>query len=197
MDTSEYQLIEFNYTDEEKEQLDKYTKSALDAIDKLIKYSLQNLTISEKNRVSNFETVSQIEEFKPLCSMYPMVVKYVLWMQLFSKKAFVKYMEWKAKVRPSESVRLQYQEDKRSVELWKNKYHYAVYVKYLYRYKYNPSSDKLNEIYKTTYEQLNSETTAMLDIIEEQQKQMKQTKEDRLEHMKDDIKKHLSLFVAN
>jgi uncharacterized protein YeaO (DUF488 family) len=130
-----------------------------------------------------------MEQFSKFCSEYPVASKYIIAYGLFSTKAFEKYMNWKAKLRPSDKMRSRLAGNQREQEHFKNKYIYGMYVKFLYADK-NPRAGlkEINSVYNDTVKALNEETDKFFKAYEsaklEADKLESKLKEDRLESIK-------------
>ena len=198
MDTTEYKLIELNYTDEELKRIEQINKEHVDKAIDLFKYNRDNILANEKEidikkRVINIQENS---EFKEFCRLYPIVSKYIIAFGLFSKKAFIKYLDWKAKIRPTDESRAKLTNNQREQEKFKNKYIYAVYIKFLYQEKINTSHANLsdvNDAYVKTYEALNKETDDFFDLYDEEVKKQNEKKELNTEEKKQKILNQLKI----
>ena len=139
MDTSEYKLLDIKYSDDDIKKIEEFNKQHVEKALELFKYNRNNILENEKD-VDIKKRVLDIQSndnFKDFCRTYPIVSKYIIAFGLFSKKAFIKYLDWKAKVRPSDMMRVKLTNNQREQEKFKNKYIYAVYVKFLYQEKMN------------------------------------------------------------
>jgi hypothetical protein len=109
MDTSEFKLIDIKYSEDDLKKIDEYNQKHLDKALELFKYNRQNILENEKESDNNIKdrviSVQTNENFRDFCRTYPIVSKYIIAFGLFSKKAFIKYLDWKAKVRPSDITR--------------------------------------------------------------------------------------------
>lgn len=199
MDTSEYKLIELNYTDEELKKIEKFNKEHVDKALDLFKFNKNNILNNEKEfdikkRVNDIQSNP---DFKDFCRLYPIVSKYIIAFGLFSKKAFIKYLDWKAKVRPTDESRAKLAGNPRKQEKFKNKYIYAVYIKYLYQEKINPSMHSnlsdINDAYVKTYEALNEETDKFFNLYEEEVKKQNEKKDMNTEERKQKILNQLKI----
>ena len=82
----------------------------------------------------------------------------------------------------------------REQELWKNKYVYGIYVKYLYQEKNKHTNlSDINKAYLLTVDALNKEANEFFDMYEKELKNMEETKLDYNEKRKEQIKKQLKL----
>ena len=136
MDQLEYKLLKQEYSDEELQKIKEFNQSHTDMAKKILKYNRDKLTndleyanLDIKERI---KYIQNKEEFKVFCRTYPIVSKYIIAFGLFSTKAFTKYLNWKSNIRPSDTHRSELINNPRKQELWKNKYVYAIYVKYLF-----------------------------------------------------------------
>ena len=198
MDTAEYKLIDIKYSEDDLKKIEEFNKQHVDKALELFKYNRNNILENEnennndiKERVINIQTN---EKFKDFCRTYPIVSKYIIAFGLFSKKAFIKYLDWKAKVRPSDIMRAKLTNNQREQEKFKNKYIYAVYVKYLYQEKSNHKNlTEINNAYKLTYEELNKETDNFFDLYDEEVKKQEEKKELNAEEKKQKILNQLKM----
>lgn len=200
MDTSEYKLIELKYSDDELKRIEKYNKEHVDKALDLFKYNKNNILTNEKELdiKKRVQDIQGNPEFKEFCRLYPIVSKYIIAFGLFSKKAFIKYLDWKAKVRPTDDTRAKLTNNQREQEKFKNKYMYAVYVKFLYQEKMNSSAQHvnlsdINEAYVKTYEALNKETDNFFDMYEEEERKQNEKKELNTEEKKQKILNQLKI----
>lgn len=196
MDKSEYKLLEYTYSEDEQSKINEYNKNRVKKSLELLTFNRDKL-LNDDNYIKlsipeRVKKVQQMEDFKSYCMEYPMVSKYIIAYGLFSTKAFVKYMEWKAKVRPSDEIRNKLAGNQREQEKFKNKYIYAVYMKYLYTEK-NPRSGlrDINNVYISTYEQLNKETDSFFETYEKVKAETEKMEEANLDKRKADIIKQL------
>lgn len=198
MDTSEYKLIDIKYSEEDLKKIDEYNKLHVDKALELFKYNrnniLNNETESDVNIKDRVYNIQKNPEFSDFCKQYPIVSKYIIAFGLFSKKAFIKYLDWKAKVRPSDMMRAKLTSNQREQEKFKNKYIYAVYVKFLYQEKTNHKNlDEINNAYKLTYEELNKETDSFFDLYEIELKKQEEKKDLNAEEKKQKILNQLKI----
>ena len=182
MDTTEFKLIDIKYSEDDLKKIEEYNTKHVDKALELFKYNRKNILENEKENNNNIkERVMNIQtntNFKDFCREYPIVSKYIIAFGLFSKKAFIKYLDWKAKVRPSDMMRVQLTNNQREQEKFKNKYMYAVYIKFLYQEKMSHKNlSEINNAYKLTYEELNKETDTFFDLYEEETKKQEEKKE--------------------
>lgn len=196
MDTSEFKLIDIKYSDDDLKKINDYNQQHVDKALELFKFNRNNLLESTDNsnikeRVINIQTNPL---FKDFCKQYPIVSKYIIAFGLFSKKAFIKYLDWKAKVRPSDTMRATLTNNQRGQEKFKNKYIYAVYIKFLYQEKNSHKNlSDINQAYQLTYEELNKETDSFFDLYEEEIKKQDEKKELNAEERKQKILNQLKI----
>ena len=182
MDESEYKLLEHKYSKEEEERINSFNIEHTNKAYSLLKYNrdqlLNNKEYAEFSLENRIKHIQSSDEFKDFCKLYPIVSKYIIAFGLFSKKAFVKFLSWKAKMRPSNEMRSRLAGNQREQEKFKNKYIYAVYVKFLYEAKTTHEGiQSINKVYTQTYEELNSETDKFFDLYEQESKKLDLQKE--------------------
>lgn len=196
MDTSEYKLLDIKYSDDDIKKIEEFNKQHVEKALELFKYNRNNILENEKD-VDIKKRVLDIQSndnFKDFCRTYPIVSKYIIAFGLFSKKAFIKYLDWKAKVRPSDMMRVKLTNNQREQEKFKNKYIYAVYVKFLYQEKMNHKNlTDINNAYKLSYEELNKETDAFFDLYDKEVKKQEEKKELNAEEKKQKILNQLKM----
>ena len=196
MDTSEYKLLDIKYSDDDIKKIEEFNKQHVEKALELFKYNRNNILENEKD-VDIKKRVLDIQSndnFKDFCRTYPIVSKYIIAFGLFSKKAFIKYLDWKAKVRPSDIMRVKLTNNQREQEKFKNKYIYAVYVKFLYQEKMNHKNlSDINNAYKLSYEELNKETDAFFDLYDKEVKKQEEKKELNAEEKKQKILNQLKM----
>ena len=196
MDTSEYKLLDIKYSDDDIKKIEEYNQKHVEKALELFKYNRNNILENEKDidikkRVLDIQSN---DDFKDFCRTYPIVSKYIIAFGLFSKKAFIKYLDWKAKVRPSDMMRVKLTNNQREQEKFKNKYIYAVYVKFLYQEKMNHKNlTDINNAYKLTYEELNKETDSFFDLYDKEVKKQEEKKELNAEEKKQKILNQLKM----
>ena len=196
MDTSEYKLLDIKYSDDDIKKIEEFNKQHVEKALELFKYNRNNILENEKDidikkRVLDIQSN---DNFKDFCRTYPIVSKYIIAFGLFSKKAFIKYLDWKAKVRPSDMMRVKLTNNQREQEKFKNKYIYAVYVKFLYQEKMNHKNlSDINNAYKLTYEELNKETDVFFDLYDKEVKKQEEKKELNAEEKKQKILNQLKM----
>lgn len=199
MDTSEYKLIELKYTNEELKRIEQFNNEHVSKALDLFKFNKNNILNNEKefDMKKRVTDIQSNPDFKDFCRLYPIVSKYIIAFGLFSKKAFIKYLDWKAKVRPTDEARAALTSNPREQEKFKNKYIYAVYIKYLYQEKMNSSMHSnlsdINEAYVKTYTALNEETDKFFDLYEEEVKKQNDKKELNTEERKQKILNQLKI----
>lgn len=196
MDSDEYKLLTFNYSEDDKKKIDEYNKERVRKSLELLAYNRRKLMeggeYAAMDVADRVRFIQNIEEFKVYCAEYPMVSKYIIAYGLFSTKAFLKYIDWKARVRPSDDLRNKLAGNQLEQEKFKNKYVYSVYVKYLYSDKnLKAGLREINEMYIATYEQLNKETEAFFDAYNKAKKEVEDKENDTVEKRKIDIAKQL------
>lgn len=198
MDSDEYKLLDINYSKEDKERIEEYNTNYLIKAQDLLKYNRDKL-LKDKNyeKLSLEDRIKETQthnDFKDFCRNYPIVSKYIIAFGLFSKKAFFKYLDWKAKVRPSDSLRSKLAGNQREQEKFKNKYIYAVYIKFLYQEKANHLNlEEINTFYKNTVNELNKDTDNFFDLYDKEL--AKQEKNDKISE--DDKKKEIINQLKN
>ena len=189
MDPSEYKLIDIDLSDDEKSRIDEYNKKYTRKALEMLKYNRDKL-LNDKDyaKLEIEDRINHVyghDDFKEFCMSYPLVSKFIVAFGLFNCKAFVKYLDWKARVRPSDSVRSKLMGNQREQEKFKNKYIYAVYVKYLYAHKGDHSNlDEINKVYMSTVEELNKETDKFFDTFEKLEKEQKDKEGETIEDRK-------------
>jgi len=203
MDVNEFKLMEFNHSEDDKKKVEQYGKDKVRHALELLKYNRDSILnnvegyadLSVHKRVQFVQTK---EQWKDFCREYPIVSKYIIAYGLFSSKAFLKYIDWKARLRPSDSMRSVLAGNQQEQEKFKNKYIYAVYVKYLYAEKNPRSSLKdINNAYELTYKQLNEETDSFFKMYnqakEDAESKEKEVDEYRKQNILKQIKKKIEL----
>jgi hypothetical protein len=201
MDESEYKLMTYTYSDDEKERIKEYNSNRLRKALELLTYNRDKL-LNDKEYSSlaiheRVKSVQSNEDFKEFCFEFPAASKYMVAYGLFSSKAFLKYLEWKARIRPSDNIRSTLAGNQREQEKFKNKYIYSVYMKYLYADKHPKASLKeINTVYKSTYEQLNAETDSFFDMYENAKKDVESKEKENEEYRKKKILEQISNKIA-
>lgn len=202
MDTLEYTLLKQNYSDEDLKKIKEFNNKCINAAQSILKYNRNKLSnddnyikLSDKERIIKIQSM---DEYKEFCKEFPIVSKYIIALGLFSSRAFNRYLDWKSNVRPSDYIRNKMINNPREQELWKNKYIYGIYVKYLYQEKNKHINlPEINRAYNLTVDALNEETNAFFDLYEKELKSMKETKLQYNEERKEHIKKQLKLKLNN
>ena len=196
LDSNEYKIIKTNYSKEDIIKINEYNKSHLDLAKKLLKYNrdklLTDVNYAKLDITDRIKQIQKDDEFKIFCKTYPIVSKYIIAFGLFSTKAFIKYLNWKSTIRPSDSYRNELIQNQRKQELWKNKYIYSIYVKYLYQEK-NPhvNLNEINKMFNESVEMLNEETNTFFDKYEEELNKIKEIKKEYTIDRKNKIKEQL------
>jgi len=198
MDNSEYTYLKHKYTDDDLKKIKEFNNVQINIAQSILKYNRNKLLNDESYAKlpdqDRIKTIQSMEEYKEFCKQYPIVSKYIIALGLFSSKAFNKYLDWKANVRPSDYIRTKIINNPRQQELWKNKYIYGIYVKYLYQEKNKHCNlSEINKAYLLTVEALNSESNEFFDVYEKELKNMEETKLQYNEERKEQIKKQLKL----
>lgn len=196
MDKTEYKLAEYKYSEEDKQKIEEYNKNRVRKALELLKFNRDELlkggdyaklTIEERIKCAQCS-----DEYKAFCMEFPIVSKYIIAYGLFSSKALLKYMDWKAKIRPSDELRTTLAGNQLEQEKFKNKYIYAVYVKFLYQDK-NPHDNlkEINKVYEMTYEDLNKETEIFFSMYEKSKADVEKKNEENVEYRKQKIVEQL------
>jgi uncharacterized protein YeaO (DUF488 family) len=138
------------------------------------------------------------DDYNEFCKTYPIVSKYIIAFGLFSKRAFEKYINWISTVRPSDELRAKIAKNQRLQQHFKNKYVYAIYIKYLYQEK-NPRASlyDINQAYVSTYEDLNKETDNFFDLYEAEVEKQNEKKELNAEERKEKVINQLKIKLNN
>lgn len=198
LNPEEYKIIKTDYSKEDLDKIKEYNKTHIDMARRLLKENreriLNNQDYANLSMQDRIKTIQNEEDFKIFCRTYPIVSKYIIAFGLFSTKAFTKYLNWKSTVRPSDTYRNELIKNQRKQELWKNKYIYGMYVKYLYQEK-NPHAN-LNDINQACIESvklLNEETNLFFDKYEEELLKIEETKKEYTEERKNKIKEQLKV----
>ncbi len=198
MDSAEYKVIKTNYSNEDIKKITEFNQSHIDMAKKILKTNkekiLNDKEYADMKILDRIKYMQSIEEFKVFCRTYPIVSKYIIAFGLFSKKAFIKYLNWKSTVRPSDECRNELIKNQRKQELWKNKYIYSMYVKYLYQEK-NPhaSLKELNLAFDESVKLLNEETNEFFDKYEKELSKLEETKKIYNEEKKNKIIEQLKI----
>ena len=189
MDSSEYQLIKINYSDDDLKRIDEFNKQHVNKAFAMLKHNRDKLMNENEYKELDIQErlryIQTHQDYREFCTLYPVVSKYIIAFGLFSKKAFVKYLDWKARIRPSDELRSKLVKNQREQEKFKNKYIYAVYVKYLYKEKMNHSNlVDLNEAYIAIVDNLNTETDKFFDLYDKEKE-----RQDKKKELNDEAKK--------
>ena len=181
MDINEYQILKIDYSEEDKENIKKYNDSHISKALELLKFNRNKLLDDKEYEklelVDRMRYIQTHDDYKDFTKQYPIASKYIVCFGLFSKKSFEKYINWCSTVRPSEELRAKIARDQRKQQHFKNKYIYAVYVKYLYQEKMPKASlSEINQAYISTYEELNKETDNFFDMYEAEVEKQNQNK---------------------
>jgi hypothetical protein len=198
MDNSEYNYLKHNYSEEDLKKIKEFNNKYIKDAQELLHFNRNKLLNDEEysklNEQERIKKVQSMEKYKNFCREFPIVSKYIIALGLFSTKAFNKYLDWKCNIRPSDNIRNNMINNPRKQELWKNKYIYGIYVKYLYQEKNNHCNlSEINKAYLTTVEALNKETNEFFDLYEKELKNIEETKLKYNEERKENIKKQLKL----
>ncbi len=198
MDQLEYKLLKPDYSDDDLKKINEFNKTHTEMAKKVMKYNrdqlLNNKDYAELDIQDRIKKVQQLEEFKLFCKTYPIVSKYIIAFGLFSSKAFKKYLNWKSNIRPSDTYRNLLINNPRKQELWKNKYVYAIYVKYLYQEKNSHCNlNDINKIYLESVKALNEETNQFFDMYEKELQKIEETKQEYNSERKNKIKEQLKI----
>lgn len=201
MDQSEYKLIKNNYSSDDLKKIDEFNNFHLQKALELLKYNRNQLQTNDeyakldiKDRIMH---IQKNNDFMQFCKSYPVVSKYIIAFGLFSSKAFIKYLNWTSNVRPSDEIRAKLVSQPREQELWKNKYRYGLYVKYLYQEKQSHSNlSDINNLYLSIVESLNEETNEFFDKYEKELKKLEETKSEYTEERKNRIKEQIKIKLT-
>lgn len=198
MDQLEYKLLKQEYSEEDLKKINEFNKSHTDLAKNLLKYNrdkiLNDINYSKMDIKNRIKYIQKLEEFQMFCRTYPIVSKYIIAFGLFSSKAFKKYLNWKSNIRPSDQYRNDLINNPRKQELWKNKYVYSIYVKYLYQEKNSHSNlNEINQMYLQSVNALNAETNEFFDLYEKELHKLEETKKEYNSERKDKIKEQIKL----
>lgn len=202
MNSDEYQLLKIDYSDEDKENIKKYNDSHVSKALELLKFNRDKiLDDKEYEALELTERMKIIQthvDYKDFCKQYPVVSKYIVCFGLFSKKAFIKFIDWISILRPSDEYRKIISQNQRKQQQFKNKYIYAIYVKYLYQEKMPRANlSEINKAYISTYEELNKETDNFFDMYEAEVIKQNNRKELNSEERKQKIINQLKIKLNN
>ena len=82
----------------------------------------------------------------------------------------------------------------RKQELWKNKYVFAIYVKYLYQEKNaHCNLNEINQIYLQSVNALNEETNEFFNLYEKELSKMEEIKKEYTSERKNKIKEQIKI----
>jgi hypothetical protein len=195
---SEYKVLETNYSESDLAKIKEYNQSHINVAKELLyknkEMILNNKDYANLNIQDRIKKMQNEEEFKIFCRTYPIVSKYIIAFGLFSTKAFIKYLNWKSTVRPSDSYRNELIQNQRKQEIWKNKYIYGMYIKYLYQAKNSHANiNEINRAYDETVNLLNEETNSFFDKYESELSKIEETKKEYSEERKNRIKEQLKI----
>jgi hypothetical protein len=198
MDQLEYKLLKQNYSDEELNKIKEFNKTHTEMAKSILKYNrdklLNDSEYSKLDIKERIKYIQNLDEYKVFCRTYPIVSKYIIAFGLFSTKAFTKYLNWKSNIRPSDSYRNELINNPRKQELWKNKYVFAIYVKYLYQEKNaHCNLNEINQIYLQSVNALNEETNEFFNLYEKELSKMEETKKEYNTERKNKIKDQLKI----
>jgi hypothetical protein len=198
MDQLEYKLLKQNYSDEELNKIKEFNKTHTEMAKSILKYNrdklLNDSEYSKLDIKERIKYIQNLDEYKVFCRTYPIVSKYIIAFGLFSTKAFTKYLNWKSNIRPSDSYRNELINNPRKQELWKNKYVFAIYVKYLYQEKNaHCNLNEINQIYLQSVNALNEETNEFFNLYEKELSKMEETKKEYNAERKNKIKDQLKI----
>jgi len=198
LDSTEFKIIKTNYSLEDLKKIDDFNKSHISLAKQLLQFNREKI-LNDSNYANldmpgRIKFVQNEEQFKVFCRTYPIVSKYIVAFGLFSTKAFTKYLNWKSTVRPSDSYRNELIHNQRKQELWKNKYIYSIYVKYLYQENHPHSNlTDINKMYQESIELLNAETNDFFDKYEKELSKIEDTKKEYTTERKNKIKEQLKI----
>jgi hypothetical protein len=192
MDPSEYKIMDIKYSDEDMARVTEYNKRFAKIALDMVKYNRSKIiddpSYADSPVSKKIDHIYSHPDFKEFCTTYPVVSKFIVAYGLFSTKAFFKYLDWKAKLRPSDMMRGKLAGNQREQEKFKNKYIYAVYVKYLYKEKGSHVSERqLGELYTQTVSDLNKETDEFFDHFESSKQEIEEKSKSNLEERKRDL----------
>ncbi len=206
MNQNEYKILKFNHSKEEEERIKQFNEEHLRKSLELLKYNRDRLINDNEyfklSIIDRNKEIAKLDEFKDYCKLYPVVSKFIISHGLFSSKAFLKYLDWKSSVRPHDSTRERLINNQREQEKFKNKYMYAVYVKYLYSEKSKEtgqhlSLDQINQVYLETVKALNDETDEFFDIYEKTVNENKEKEKEYNKERKKRIVEQLKMKLEN
>jgi len=198
LDSNEYKIIKTNYSLEDMSKIEEFNKTHIALAKQLLQYNkdkiLNDSNYANLDMSGRMKYIQNEEQFKVFCRTYPLVSKYIVAFGLFSTQAFIKYLNWKSTVRPSDSYRNELIQNQRKQELWKNKYIYSMYVKYLYQEKHPHSNlTDINKMYQESVEILNAETNEFFDKYEFELNKLEDSKKEYTNERKNKIKEQLKI----
>jgi hypothetical protein len=198
LDSTEYKIIKTNYSLEDMSKIEEFNKTHIALAKQLLQYNkdkiLNDSNYANLDMSGRMKYIQNEEQFKVFCRTYPLVSKYIVAFGLFSTQAFIKYLNWKSTVRPSDSYRNELIQNQRKQELWKNKYIYSMYVKYLYQEKHPHSNlTDINKMYQESVEILNAETNEFFDKYEFELNKLEDSKKEYTNERKNKIKEQLKI----
>lgn len=202
MDSSEYQLLKIEYSEEDKKNIDAYNDSHISKALDLLKYN-RNKILDDKDYekldiVDRMKFIQSHDDFKDFCKQYPVVSKYIVCFGLFSKNAFNKYINWISILRPSDEYRKVIINNQREQQKFKNKYIYAIYVKFLYQEKMKSANlSEINKAYDLTVADLNKETDSFFELYEREVIKQNKKKELSAEEKKQKIINQLKIKLES
>lgn len=202
MDPSEYQLLKIDYSEEDKKNIKKYNQSHVSKALDLLRFNRNKLLDDKEYEALELtERMGYIQthdDYNDFCKQYPIVSKYIVCFGLFSKRAFERYINWSSTLRPSDELRAKIAKNQRLQQHFKNKYIYAMYIKYLYQEKNSRASlSEINQAYISTYEDLNKETDNFFDLYEKEVAKQNEKKELNAEEKKEKIINQLKIKLNN
>lgn len=198
MDNSEFKIIKTDYSSDDLIKINEYNNTHINMAKELLNYNkekiLNDMNYANLDMFKRIKITQNEEKFKIFCRTYPIVSKYIIAFGLFSTKAFVKYLNWKSTIRPSDSYRGELIQNQRKQELWKNTYVYSIYVKFLFKEKNKHASlNEINEMYQESIRRLNEETNEFFDKYEKELEKIEETKLEYSIERKNKIKDQLKL----
>lgn len=198
LDSTEYKIIKTNYSLEDIGKINEFNKTHIALAKQLLQYNkdkiLNDSNYTKLDMPDRMKYIQNDEQFKVFCRTYPLVSKYIVAFGLFSTQAFIKYLNWKSTVRPSDSYRNELIQNQRKQELWKNKYIYSMYVKYLFQAKHPHSNlTDINKMYNESIELLNKETNEFFDKYEIELNKLEDSKKEYTNERKNKIKEQLKI----
>ena len=194
MDNSEFKIIKTDYSSDDLIKINEYNNTHINMAKELLNYNkekiLNDMNYANLDMFKRIKITQNEEKFKIFCRTYPIVSKYIIAFGLFSTKAFVKYLNWKSTIRPSDSYRGELIQNQRKQELWKNTYVYSIYVKFLFKEKNKHASlNEINEMYQESIRRSN-------EFFDKYEKELEKIEETKLEYSierKNKIKDQLKL----